>query len=90
MDGNNGMSVADVMALRNDDNGFGGDNSIWLLFFFFLLFFNGNGYGGGSSAVTRADLAQSFDFNNLGRQVQDISASICGLHSALDHCCLVT
>lgn len=68
----NGLSIADAMALAKDgDNtscGFGGGWFIWIFFFFFLMM-NG-GFWGNNNAATKEDLCQGFNFNNLERQVE--------------------
>ena len=44
---NGGMTVSDVMALRNScgDGGFFGGDGSWIFFLFFLLAWGGNGFG---------------------------------------------
>lgn len=82
-----GLSVADAMALtkNNEDGAFGGAGGtwIWVFFLFFLLAWGGNGmFGGGNNAamqgaLTRADLCESFNFNDLQRQTQGITNGLC-------------
>lgn len=78
---NEGLSIADAMALAtkgdNDSFGYGG-TWIWVFFLFFLLAWGGNGFGFGGGAnnaatqgaITRADLFEGFNYNDLARQVQ--------------------
>lgn len=73
----NGLSIADAMALANDGNGmnnFGGGWFIWIFFLFFLMW-GGNWNNRGDNAavegaITRADLCQEFNFNNLDRAIE--------------------
>ena len=85
MDGS-GLSVADVAALQNRDNdgmfGGAGGTWIWVFFLFFLLAWGGNGFGFGNGAgtqgaLTRADLCQEFNFNDLQRSVLGIQNGLC-------------
>ena len=94
MDG--GISVADAMALRNDNNGFMG-NDAWVFFLFFLLAFNNGGglFGGGNQgALTRADFNAGLDSYALQRQAEDnaqgLARATYDLRSALDQCCCTT
>ena len=84
MDGS-GLSVADVAALQNRDNdgmfGGAGGTWIWVFFLFFLLAWGGNGFGFGNGAtqgaLTRSDMCQEFNFNNLQRSVLGIQNGLC-------------
>lgn len=76
------------------DNGFMGDGSAWVFFLFFLLAWGNNGvFGNCGNGVTKADLTQGFDFNNLNRQVLDLSNKLGEntyvLKGAIDNCCLM-
>jgi hypothetical protein len=64
------LSVADVMALRDDDDGFLGGGFGWIiLIFLFFLGFGGNGFGfGGNNAAAQLSLT------NLERDVLNKSA----------------
>lgn len=87
---NEGLSIADAMAIANgrerDGEGFGygaGGTWIWVFFLFFLLAWGGNGFFGGRNdaalqgALTRGDLCESFNFNDLQRQVQGVQQGLC-------------
>lgn len=89
---NEGLSIADAMAIANgrdyDNGSFGygaGGTWIWVFFLFFLLAWGGNGFfgnGGANSpafqgALTRGDLCESFNFNDLQRQVQGVQQGLC-------------
>lgn len=66
-------------------NGGGNDgfaNSwIWVFFLFFLLAWGGNGLGFGNSAaqgsLTRAELAEGFNFQDINGQLRGITNGIC-------------
>ena len=87
MESGSGMSVADVMALQNRDSGMLGGGAggtwIWVFFLFFLLAWGGGGFGFGSNgaaaqgALTRADLCQDFNFNNLQNGIRGIQDGLC-------------
>lgn len=62
----------------NNGGMWGGDN--WILGLAALgLVFGGNGglFGGGNNAVTRAELADSFNFNNLDSAVRGVQQGLC-------------
>lgn len=77
-----GLSIADAMALRGEDGNDGFANSwIWVFFLFFLLAWGGNGFGGfGNGAVqgalTRSDMCQEFNFNDLNNTVRNTQQSV--------------
>lgn len=88
--GNDGLSVADAIALRDDgnncNNGFGDGNGWWIMFLFFLLAWGGggwnNGYGNGGGAgmqgmLTRADLCQDMNFQSLENATRGIQQGLC-------------
>lgn len=86
MESGSGLSVADALALqdRGNDGMFGGANGtwIWVFFLFFLLAWGGGGFGFGNGAatqgaITRSDMCQEFNFNNLQRSVLGIQNGIC-------------
>lgn len=67
---NSEVSIGDLLAVMNDReySGFGGGSWIWiiLLFFIFAIFFNGGGlFGKGSDTVSKADLCEAMNFNQL-------------------------
>lgn len=87
---NSGFSIADVMALAKDNDGFGGNcgGSMWIfiLFFFFLFAGGGNGFGGfgGNTSdiqgtITRGEMYEGFMNNNMSRQLEDIGSGISSL-----------
>ena len=81
---NSGLSVADVAALqsRGDNDGWFGGNGMWVFFLFFLLILGGNGWGYGANAamqgaLTRADLCQEGNFQNIESGVRGIQNGLC-------------
>ena len=77
-----GLSIADAMALRGEDGSDGFANSwIWVFFLFFLLAWGGNGFGFGNGAgvqgaLTRSDMCQEFNFNDLHNAVRNTQQSV--------------
>lgn len=93
----NDMSPADIRACTCNDgngynNGFGGDGW-WAILFLFALWGGwgngGFGFGGGngfaSGALTRADLCQDMNFNQLENGVRGIQQGICDSTFALNN-----
>lgn len=104
----NGLSIADAMALAKDDEFMGG-SGMWVFFLFFLLAWGGNGFlggrGGGDVAVqgalTRSDLFEGFNTQDINAQLRGITNGICdgfyGTNSAIANlgfqfkdCCCTT
>jgi hypothetical protein len=87
MESTGGLSVADVAALQNRDSdgmfGGAGGTWIWVFFLFFLLAWGGNGgFGFGNNAatqgaLTRADLCQDMNFNDLQNAVRGVQSGLC-------------
>ena len=89
------MTPADIAAVTgggncNNGSGWGGAWGEWILvFLIFAVFgwggmgfgggFGGFGGGGANGALTRGELCQDFNFQNLDRSVQGISQGICDL-----------
>jgi hypothetical protein len=80
-----GMSIADAMALKNDDGMFGG-NGTWIFFLFFLLAWGGNGFGNNSAAqgaLTRAEMFDGFNAQDIKDGIRGIQNGICdGFYAA--------
>lgn len=80
MMGNEGLSIADAMALAKDDDGgmFGG-NGAWVFFLFFLLAWGNGGMFGGNNAAaitrpaTEADLQRGFDTRTIVSKLDGIT-----------------
>lgn len=78
-----GLSVADALALqdRNNDGVFGGNGS-WVFFLFFLLAWGGNGFcgfGGNAAqgALTRAELYDGLNYNQIENGIRSIQNGLC-------------
>ena len=80
--GENGLSIADAMALSKDNNDIFGGNSTWVFFLFFLLAWgNGGFFGGGNNAsregeLTRAELYQGLGQQDIFRNQSDIAREL--------------
>lgn len=74
------LNTADVLTLKNNEDGFLEGNGIIILILFFLIFgFGGNWGGNGATqgALTRAELADGFNHQDVQRQLQGITNGIC-------------
>ena len=64
-----------------EDGAMGNNSWIWVFFLFFLLAWGGNGFGGfggdQSGALTRSDLCEGFNFNDMQRQIQGVQQGLC-------------
>ena len=87
MDGT-GLSVADALALQDrgcrdgDGMGFGDGGFMWVFFLFFLLAWGGNGMFGGNGGVagaslTRAELCDGFNFQNVENGIRGVQNGLC-------------
>lgn len=88
MESGSGLTVADALALqnRNNDGMFGGTGGtwVWVFFLFFLLAWGGNGFGfgGGNNAatqgaITRAELYDGLNYNQLENAVRGVQSGLC-------------
>ena len=87
--GNEGISVADALALRNtgDDGMFGGNGAWWIVILALLFGWGGRGFGGfgggcggnGGYAVpaTQADLSAAFASNSVLNGINGIDSALC-------------
>lgn len=78
----NGLSVADALALDKSDGEFGGNGAWMMMFLFFLLAWGGNGFGGwGNGAaqgtLTRGELCQDMNFQSLENAVRGVQSGLC-------------
>lgn len=79
----NGLSVADALALDKSDGAFGGNGAWMMMFLFFLLAWGGNGFGGwgnGNAAygtLTRGELCQDMNFQSLENAVRGVQSGLC-------------
>ena len=88
---NDGISVADALALRNtgNDDGWGGNGSWWIIIFILFAAFGGwggNGFGGGGydrgynaccTPATMAGMTDAFNFNQLDNGVRGLERGLC-------------
>lgn len=78
-----GYSLADIRAATGGDdrNGYDGQGNFlwWVLILFFLARGNGFGWGneGMQGALTRADLCQDMNFNQLENAVRGVQQGLC-------------
>jgi hypothetical protein len=76
-------SLSDIRAATGDDNGWGGDGGwFWIVVLFLFMFgFGGNGFGNNNAAtqgaLTRADLCQDMNFQQLENSVRGVQSGIC-------------
>ena len=73
-------SLSDIRAATDhDDDGFSGQGGwFWIVVLFLFMFgFGGNGFGRNNDALTRADLCQDFNFNDLQNGVRGIQNGLC-------------
>lgn len=72
-------SLSDIRAATDhDDDGFSGQGGwFWIVVLFLFMFgFGGTGFGG-NGALTKADLCQDFNFNDLQNGVRGIQNGLC-------------
>lgn len=92
------MTPADIAAVTNNGNnrndGRGGDWGAWIILFLIFGMFGWGGFGGfggfggnagASGALTRADLCQDMNFNQLENGVRGIKQGICDSTFALNN-----
>lgn len=84
---NEGMSIADAMALKDDGGMFGGSNS-WIFFLFFLLAWGNGGFGGNNGnlqgALTRAEMYDGFNSQDIKEGIRGLSNGLCDGFYALN------
>jgi hypothetical protein len=86
---NEGLSIADAMALAKDNDGglFGGSGS-WIYFLFFLLAWGNGGFGVGGNAaqgaLTRAEMYDGFNSQDIKEGIRGLSNGLCDGFYALN------
>lgn len=78
----NGLSVADALALDKSDGEFGSNGAWMMMFLFFLLAWGGSGFGGwgngaAQGALTRGELCQDMNFQSLENAVRGVQSGLC-------------
>lgn len=89
---NNGISVADALALRNTDHtndAFGGENGWWLIILILFMAMGGwgrngfgnenpvNGYNPCCAPATAQGITDAFNFNQLDNSLRGLSNGLC-------------
>ena len=84
---NEGISVADALALRNSGNedGFGGGNAWWIIILILFMAMGGwgrgfggdNGYNACCTPATQQGVTDAFNFNQLDNALRGIQNGIC-------------
>lgn len=74
-------SLADIRAATGaEENGWGGGGAWWIIILF-LFMFGMNGFGGwsnrGNDALTRAEMQQGFDTQEITRKLDGLSYGMC-------------
>lgn len=103
---NSEVSIGDLLAVMNDrgQGGFGGGSWLWVIFLFFIfaIFFSGgNIFNRGSDTVSKADLCEAMNFNQLENATRgtagvmnsgfnDIVAALSDNRFASQQCCCET
>ncbi len=65
---------------RRNYDGFGDGGWVWIIFLFFLMAWGGNGWGANGfdrGCVTKSDLCEGFNFNNIENGVRGIQQGLC-------------
>lgn len=72
-------SLSDIRAATGDNGGFGSGNGAWWLILLFLFWgFNGGGWGNrDNGALTRAEMQQGFDTQEITRKLDGINYGLC-------------
>lgn len=87
---NEGLSIADAMALAKDNDGgmFGGGNGGWIFFLFFLLAWGNGGFGPGGNAnqgaLTRAEMYDGFNYQDIKEGIRGLNNGLCDGFYALN------
>lgn len=74
----NGISAVDAMAMRNMDGNDGYNSWFWIIILFLFMFGN-NGWGNNNGALTRAELNEGFNFNQLDNGIRGLERGQCNL-----------
>lgn len=74
-----GMTPADVAAVTRNNEGYDGFGGgwCWIIILFVLFAWGGNGFGNKGEALTRAELCDGFNFQNVERGITGIQNGLC-------------
>lgn len=72
----NGVSLADIAAVTGNNEGFGGNNALWILALMFLFGMGGFNGGYNPQYATQDFVQNGFNFNDLQDQNRDIINNI--------------
>lgn len=72
-------SLSDLRAATANEDGMGyGGNWMWFIAILFLFMFSGNGWGNrDQESLTRAELSDGFNFQDINGQLRGITSGIC-------------
>ena len=72
-------SLADIRAATDRDDGFDGQGGwFWIVVLFLFMFgFGGNGFGRDNGALTRAEMQDSFNYNQLENAIRGVQNGLC-------------
>lgn len=72
-------SLADIRAATDHDDGFDGQGGwFWIVVLFLFMFgFGGNGFGRNDGALTRAEMQDSFNYNQLENALRGVQSGLC-------------
>lgn len=72
-------SLADIRAATDHDDGFDGQGGwFWIVVLFLFMFgFGGNGFGRNDGALTRAEMQDGFNYNQLENAIRGVQSGLC-------------
>lgn len=75
------MSLSDIAAVtrNNDCDGWGNGGALWIIILFLFVFMGGwgNGFNRDNGALTRAEMQQGFDTQEITRKLDGINYGLC-------------
>ena len=80
------MSLSDIAAVtrNNDNDGWGNGGALWIIILFLFVFMGGwgNGFNRDNGALTRAEMQQGFDTQEITRKLDGINYGLCDVFYA--------
>ena len=71
-------SLSDIAAVTGDKDDVMGGGWFWIVVLFLFMFgFGGNGFGRGAEALTRAEMYDGFNFQNIENGIRGIQQGLC-------------